>query len=737
MAIRILWDKYETALLIDTYLRIASGGVDRKTGISELSKDLRKRAINAGKEIDNIYRNENGIAMQLVKIESLMLKKPDAQKHNTKIFIDMVDLYTTDQDQFNRILDDAKGVKPMKSRQDKFFEWLSKEVPSFRMSDYFFAIGELEGFARKKRIFSGSLFDIVDPAISSKIVTAVSSDKIFRFTHKKQMKNITDLAQYFHNYTKNQAQMVSRQNISTETKPVSQQKPETTAQAESDPVIEKLFSALNSTFDSKPIIEEKRSPEKIKSLTEEDSDEKYSAGMKRKVVEISGQDGEIDIIRPEMLHTVDFANENDYAFTHPISISYFGEISHESSWRKVYVKVCQLLLEDYPDEFEYLRDNNGGGTIVYRLIHTENGSLHLHTPVKIGDNYYIETNRSASDLMRYIKYLLDYCGVDYENLVITYEKSDERKEHGGSISEPVQVSIIEGRDAIASKDTVIVYLEQCGLKYHDYRHKGGCLWIIGSQNITDKMKILQKNGVRVYFKAGGGNATEGKDAWWTKDTATKPIEWLDKRNKGTAQPFREEKTFQSCSVLEGRSAFQAWMETNNISKSSARTAAWALTKVSEIAIEQGITTDPLYTICDAQEAANVVARLECNRVFQEYRHHNTVALFAARKYAAFRMEQRDGSIAPPSTSQLAGYSQGDGVQSASLKQRSVHLGRLEFEQWLKENNCPSGSIRTYADGVERIGKFLLDNGLEDRNIFAIRGMKRIEKIRAHRLVDKV
>ena len=204
MAIRILWDKYETALLIDTYLNIADGRVDRKVGISELSKVLRKRAIDAGKEIDDIYRNENGIAMQLGKIEYLMHKKPDAQKHNTKIFIDMVNMYTTDQDQFNRILDEAKGVQLMESRQDKFFAWLSKEVPSFRMSDYFFVIGELESFAHKKHLFSGSLFDVVDPIITGRIVTAVNSDKIFRFTHKKQMKSITDLAQYFHNYTKAQ-----------------------------------------------------------------------------------------------------------------------------------------------------------------------------------------------------------------------------------------------------------------------------------------------------------------------------------------------------------------------------------------------------------------------------------------------------------------------------------------------------------------------------------------------------
>ena len=111
MAMRILWDKYETALLIDCYLRIVNGDVGRKTGVNQLSKELRKRATDAGMEIDDIYRNENGISLQLSNIERLMRRQPDAHKHNTKIFIDMVDMYPTDKDQFDAILNEVKGVR--------------------------------------------------------------------------------------------------------------------------------------------------------------------------------------------------------------------------------------------------------------------------------------------------------------------------------------------------------------------------------------------------------------------------------------------------------------------------------------------------------------------------------------------------------------------------------------------------------------------------------------------------
>lgn len=63
-----------------------------------------------------------------------------------------------------------------------------------------------------------------------------------------------------------------------------------------------------------------------------------------------------------------------------------------------------------------------------------------------------------------------------------------------------------------------------------------------------------------------------------------------------------------------------------------------------------------------------------------------------------------------------------------LPRTSVHPGRTEFEEWLKSTDCPAGTIKTYADAVERIGRFLLDNGLEDRKIYSIRGVSRLERI---------
>ena len=47
--IRISWDKYETAILVEASLKIISKEISRKDGILEVSNTLRQRALNKGK----------------------------------------------------------------------------------------------------------------------------------------------------------------------------------------------------------------------------------------------------------------------------------------------------------------------------------------------------------------------------------------------------------------------------------------------------------------------------------------------------------------------------------------------------------------------------------------------------------------------------------------------------------------------------------------------------------------
>lgn len=71
MAERISWDKFEIALLIEA-CEHASTGSPKQEIVKDLSAKLRVRAVSRGQEIDELFRNENGIALQMTKMDYLL-----------------------------------------------------------------------------------------------------------------------------------------------------------------------------------------------------------------------------------------------------------------------------------------------------------------------------------------------------------------------------------------------------------------------------------------------------------------------------------------------------------------------------------------------------------------------------------------------------------------------------------------------------------------------------------------
>lgn len=107
MAMRIPWDKYETAILIDTCIQIINNKIDRNTAVHNVSTKLRKRAVNSGIIIDDIYRNENGIKMQMTIIMSMIQGENPGLYNASKIFYEMVELYRSEYSTFLAILREA------------------------------------------------------------------------------------------------------------------------------------------------------------------------------------------------------------------------------------------------------------------------------------------------------------------------------------------------------------------------------------------------------------------------------------------------------------------------------------------------------------------------------------------------------------------------------------------------------------------------------------------------------
>lgn len=109
---RVMWNEYEAALIVEMFYRIKSGELRKNEGASIVSERLRIYGVMQGISIDDKYRNINGILMQLNAIEYADSGGENGLSSCSKLFREMVDLYKNQEDKFKDILQQANKVIP-------------------------------------------------------------------------------------------------------------------------------------------------------------------------------------------------------------------------------------------------------------------------------------------------------------------------------------------------------------------------------------------------------------------------------------------------------------------------------------------------------------------------------------------------------------------------------------------------------------------------------------------------
>ena len=104
------WNKYETALLIDGYKRVANG----HASIKEVAMRISERIRPSNLQDCETYRNVNGITLQLGAIQFLMTDGAHGISHVSNLFREIVKLYKEDPTEFARLLDEARQSYPNK-----------------------------------------------------------------------------------------------------------------------------------------------------------------------------------------------------------------------------------------------------------------------------------------------------------------------------------------------------------------------------------------------------------------------------------------------------------------------------------------------------------------------------------------------------------------------------------------------------------------------------------------------
>ena len=273
-------------ILLDALIAYLDGKITLKSLKTDVSSFLRKYAVYRGIEIDDKFRNENGIAMQLWVMEYYFTGGKHGLKKDQcpKIFQEAIDLYHQDRKEFERILREAKAMN-QNDKKEQFFVWLSSKVPASNLSDFYLAYDFIENYAKDSGILKTELISIKTKDELISLSKNLQSSSFFKNVSSRDRFYIGQILIYLEEYSI----------------------PSNVPVVKKEPVI---TNRAKTVITSKP-----------KSITA--------------------------TVSPDQ---IDFMNLQDYVYTKPYEFLYAGETMQVSSWRMLYISVVKCLLRDYPDE---------------------------------------------------------------------------------------------------------------------------------------------------------------------------------------------------------------------------------------------------------------------------------------------------------------------------------------------------------------------------------------------------
>lgn len=199
MTVRIPWDRYEVALLLNTYERV-TGGSNINTEAKKLSETLRYLAKCRGVVIDDTFRNVNGMKMQLANVEYLFTNGEKGLSGASSMIRQMYELYKANPEEYKTILKEAirmTGNTTM-SVEEAFYEYAKAKI---RLSPKMLA-----AFLQKAADYchlKNPLLGMMNVKTIRRVQQKISEDKLFRFRFGKDAQIIRDVTQLYYSFIKN------------------------------------------------------------------------------------------------------------------------------------------------------------------------------------------------------------------------------------------------------------------------------------------------------------------------------------------------------------------------------------------------------------------------------------------------------------------------------------------------------------------------------------------------------
>lgn len=174
MVVQPRWNIYEAAMLLEAVLSVENGIEKRKDAIVRVSESLRKMALTQNSNIDEKYRNVNGITFQFQSMEfSAFGRVSPTKKTGSKMFDEVVKIKNESPDEYEQILRQAKFLAGIED------DTLEKEVNDMDYKSTF----------KKWLINSGK-----DEAVVDRIMNGFENVSTYALNNKISMVNMWDIS---------------------------------------------------------------------------------------------------------------------------------------------------------------------------------------------------------------------------------------------------------------------------------------------------------------------------------------------------------------------------------------------------------------------------------------------------------------------------------------------------------------------------------------------------------------
>lgn len=212
-----LWDQFEVALLINAYIRISENGENKNKVLQEVSERLRNKARNEGIEIDDTFRNLNGMMWQIGFIECAFKKTGYGKREPSKMFQQMVDMYQNRKEDFMKIYERAisksnectvkdkyqeKTITMLDcDMKNKFIKWMHvKNLNENRIEYICNVFDEASTYACGHRVSKKAIWDLRSIYELNMFFEKLRNDRIYKVVHKESAKKIFKLKEMYFDF---------------------------------------------------------------------------------------------------------------------------------------------------------------------------------------------------------------------------------------------------------------------------------------------------------------------------------------------------------------------------------------------------------------------------------------------------------------------------------------------------------------------------------------------------------